>query len=692
MSDDEPVTYDSSQSSTISFNFENIKIENIKSEKKTTADVIEMGLDSENAIDIDEEDDVIFVTSSRGRIKQENDLFITSELELKSVRVKRAGIEKSCFIRFYFRDCKYFKHSRSAISYFVPCDQKFQIFIYSQLLKNNYLDSGSSSSKSESPIIDWNNEAFEIIPMFMYPKRMIPLCPKCFEEYKKGQSTLMFDHILSTYHGGGGASTSSEQVENIGVKVEVKKENASVGKNSREVQLKPPHDLIDRLIYNRRRLQRILEHHWSIPKPRNNENSTRVIRMISYIERLYLYFKHLIAEKEFSKADTIGNSILLIMATHGQYFSKKISGHYPLLWMEREELLITHTKVAMANAFLKGTTAMLEKSHINKTGVKAYMNTKMFSDQIHLTSLLQVSFFLFRMTKKEKGLFLLNKFTLSWVFSSFCRGYYDILVTRQTGGYNAVDLSALENLLFRLPGFIHNHDFLDFLSECAFKQNKKPLVKDYHARFYENAPNDIYAKVKYMKILMSLCKEEKHLIVSLALEILQVDPLSTIAEKVLNIYAFENSVTSLKVKLNAGQVLSLMKSLWKYIESDFELDSPWRVLSKTIIYATKSLTPEETVALIKEFREFSQPTFDLFEIGDVLYAYLLKRMENASPKVSEKKKDQNILLAMHLIYHNNTEVVGDFSNEKLMESLKNSIWQKAQNLITAANVIVERLK
>ena len=417
------------------------------------------------------------------------------DLERKCVRVKRSGVEKSCFLRFYFRDERIFKHSTSPISYFVPCDQKLQIFIYSQLLQNFYLRGSFSGKQNQLPWIDWNCEVFEIIPMFLYPKRMVSLCLQCFEEYKKGQSLLMFDHLLKHFHEESVVHSTTTPSTSKKRQKQHQQQHHQHSENDCEHHCHPPHDLIHTLVFNRRRLKRMMEPHWTVPKIRHTENSSKAIRVSAYIERLYLYLKHLFAEKEYSKAETICNSILLLFATHGQYFSKKISGYFPAMWMEREELLITHTKVGMANAFMRGHTSLLEKTLTSKSGARAFTNTKIFSDQAHLTSSLQVAFFLFRFVKEEKSFALLNKLTLSWVISSFCQGYHDILTTRHSESYKGIELETFEKLLFRLPGFIHNHDFLDFLCECALRQSKISLVREYYARFYEHAPDDIYAKM-----------------------------------------------------------------------------------------------------------------------------------------------------------------------------------------------------
>ncbi|KAG2392964.1 hypothetical protein C9374_009541 [Naegleria lovaniensis] len=649
----------------------------VNSEKDTNIEALEHSsdkqvqddfMDEANDLNVDaENDDIIFIKSNLNsnsipigneNIKKESSspsslqFSIPSEfshgelddLERKCVRVKRSGVEKSCFLRFYLRDGRIFKHSTSPISYFVPCDQKLQIFIYSQFLQNFYLKGLSMTGKqNQLPWIDWNYEVFEIIPTFLYPKRMVALCLQCFEEYKKGQSLLMFDHLLKHFRHEENVVMHSSH----GNKKRMEKQQES--EDTCEHCL-PPHDLIHSLIFNRRRLKRMMEPHWTVPKIKHTENSSKAIRVAAYIERLYLYLKHLFAEKEYSKAETICNSMLLLFATHGQYFSKKISGYFPAMWMEREELLITHTKVGMANAFMRGHTSLLEKTLTSKSGARAFTNTKVFSDQAHLTSALQVAFFLFRFVKEEKSFALLNKLTLSWVFSSFCQGYHDILSTRHSETYNGIELETFEKLLFRLPGFIHNHDFLDFICECALRQSRIPLVREYYARFYEHAPDDIYAKIKYMKALMCLFKEEeKHVIVALALEIIEQDPLSTIAEKVFNQFCLENTKPAIKVSLNTNQVLVIMKSEWKCVERDFELDSPWRLLVKCVLYCCKSFSSNYLKDLIHEFREFTYPAIEFMDMCTVLVNHLKKRVKSPSNKSSEKKKDQHMLLILFTI-------------------------------------------
>ena len=414
------------------------------------------------------EDDVIFVKTVAGKKEP--------EAKLESVRVRHSGGDKGCFLRFYFKYVSIFNHSHSAVDYFVPCDQNLQTFIYYQLLKNKYL----KESGEELPVIDWNLENFEITSTFLYPKRMVSLCGHCYDEYKKGVSLKTFDELLRTH-------VDRYRTERVNKKnIRTKREESEL--------IHPPHDLVDRLIFNKVRLKRILEHHWTLPKHVVTERTTQTLRLVSYIERLYKLYKHLILQMEFTKAETVSNALQLTVSTHGQYLGKASRNHHPVMWMDREEILITHTKLALANAFIRGGIHMLQKMQTwYKSGERVYMYTKLFSNQIHIPSTLQVAFFFYRYIKKDTALKILNRHSLSWVASSITHGYADIITASMNRMHGRFDLDVLEKLVFRLPGFSHNHDFLDFLCECAYITSKTELICDFYARFYEHAPNDIFA-------------------------------------------------------------------------------------------------------------------------------------------------------------------------------------------------------
>ena len=179
---------------------------------------------------------------------------------------------------------------------------------------------------------------------------------------------------------------------------------------------------------------------------------------------------------------------------------------------------------------------------------------------------------------------------------------------------------------------------------------------------------------KYLKAL--LCfekKEEKHLILNLALDLIREDPLNSLAEKVFNQFTFNNINQHIYLEMNVDQLWSIIQAEWKCIERCHTLGSPWRLITKCLLFACKKFDQANLKLLINHFTDFVVPSFEMLGMGEILIEDL--KTEHGTKKI----RAQNMLLVLALL---------EQYLEEDLDSLRKTLWPNDSPMWSALNAIM----